>query len=176
MVFGYPEGVTVRSSLDTLEQLRHRVHETEQSRLAAHAEAERVAEAEQERARQVLLAATAQHEATRREEDHRLGGGGITAAEGQRWALWDTNQRKNRSLLWEEHARAVDTWRAAASQHERAKEALSRADAELRQVRERIEQRERTRRLGEEAVQQEAIDESSMRRFLEHRFPEPTGA
>jgi hypothetical protein len=159
--------VTVRSSLDTLEQLRQRVHEKEQSRLAAQAEAERAAEAEQERARQVLLAATAHHEATRREEDYRLLGCGVTAAEGQRRALWETAQRKSRTLLWEEHARAVDSWRVAASKHEQAREALCRADAELRQVRERIERRERTRRLGEEAVQQEAIDESSVRRFLE---------
>ena len=47
------------------------------------------------------------------------------------------------------------------------REALSRADAELRVVTERINQRERVRRRREEQAQQEALDESSLRRFLE---------
>jgi hypothetical protein len=159
--------VTLRSSLDTLELLRQRVHETEQLRLAAQAEAERCAEAEQERARQVLLAATARDEALRRKEDHRLLGGGITAAEGQRRALWESAQRRGRAQLWEAHERAVDSCRAAASKHEQARAALSRADAELRQVRERLERLERAKRLGEEQAQQENLDESSSRRVLE---------
>jgi hypothetical protein len=158
--------VTVRSSLDTLEQLRRWAHEAEQSRLAADAEAERGAEAEREQTRQVLLAATARHEATRREEDHRLVGG-ITAAEGQRRAFWESAQRKSCARLWGEHERALDSCRAAASRHEQARAALCRADAELRQVRERIERDERTKRRGEEQAQEESIDESSMRRFLE---------
>jgi fused signal recognition particle receptor len=159
--------VTVRSSLDTLEQLRQRAHEAEQSRLAAQAEAERSAEAEQERARQVLLAATSRHEATRREEDHRLIGGGITAAEGERRALWESAQRQRQALLWKKHEHAVDSCRAAASKHEQARASLCQADAELRQVRERIERDERAKRRGEEQAQQENLDESSLRRFLE---------
>jgi hypothetical protein len=159
--------VTVRSPLDTLQQLRQRAHETEQSRLAAQAEAERRAEAERERARRLLLAATAEHEATRREEDHRLLRAGITAAEGQRRELWEKAQRKSRALLGEEHERAVGSHQAASTQHEQAREALGRADAELKQVRDRIERRERSRRHGEELAQQETIDESSVRRFLE---------
>jgi hypothetical protein len=161
--------VAVRSSLDTLEQLRQRAHETEQARLAAQAEAERNAEAEQERARQVLLAATARHELTRREEDHRLIGGGITAAEGQRRVLWESAQRKNRALLWQQHERAAHSSRTAASKHEQARAALTRADAELRQVRERIDRRERSRQRGEEQAQQEVLDESSSRQFLERK-------
>ena len=73
---------------------------------------------------------------------------GITAAEGARRVVWDALQRKNRAALWEEHERAVDAYRAAAEKHEQAREALGRADAELRQVEERIEQRERSRRRG----------------------------
>lgn len=157
----------MRSPLDTLKDLRQRVHEGEQSRLAAHAEAERIANAEQERARQVLLAATARHEAARRDEDQRLVQDGITAAEGQRRALWETAQRKTRALLWEEHERAVDSSRLAAQNHERARDAMSQADAELRQVQQRIEQRERERQRSEETAQQETLDESSLRRFLE---------
>lgn len=115
----------------------------------------------------MLLAATAEHEATRRQEDHRLLCAGITAAEGQRREHWESAQRKGRALLGEEHARAVGSHRVASSQHEQAREALGRADAELRQVRERIEQRERSKRHVEEQAQQEMVDESRVRLFLE---------
>jgi len=157
----------VRSPLDTLKHLRKRVHDDEQSKLAAHAEAERIAGDDRERARQVLLAATANHEATRRDEDERLGGTGITAAEGARRVVWEALQRKHRAALWEEHERAVDSYRHAVEKHEEARHALRQADAELRQVEERIEQRERSRRRGEELAQQELLDEAALRRFLE---------
>jgi hypothetical protein len=157
----------VRSPLDTLKHLRKRVHDAEQSKLATHAETEQIADAERERARQVLLAATANYEATRREEDERLGALGITAAEGARRVAWEALQRKNRAALWDEHERAVDAYREAVEKHEQAREALGRADAELRQVEERIEQRERSRRRGEELAQQELLDEAALRRFLD---------
>jgi hypothetical protein len=147
--------------------LRQRVHEGERSGLAAHAEAERAAETERERARQLLLAATARHEAARRDEDQRLVQDGITAAEGQRRALWEGAQRRSQALLWEEHERAVDTFRLASANHDRAREALSRADAELKQVRERIGQRERAKQRNAETAQQEMLDESFLRRFSE---------
>lgn len=159
--------MAVRSPLDTLEQLRRQVHEAEKARLAAQAEAARAAADERERARQVLLAATARDEATRREEDQRLGEHGVTAAEGQRRVVWEAAQRQARAALWGEHERAVESHRAAAVQHERAQQALVRADGELRLIQERIERRERARRLGEEAAQQEALDEASLRRFSE---------
>jgi hypothetical protein len=157
----------VRSPLDTLKDLRQRVHESERSRLVAQAEAEQAADAEQERARQVLLAATARHEAARRDEDQRLVQDGITAAEGQRRALWEGAQRRSQALLWDEHERALDSFRLASTHHEQAREAMSRADAELKQVRERIEQRERAKQRSEEKVQQEMLDESFQRRFSE---------
>ena len=159
--------MSARSPLDTLKDLRQRVHESERASLAAHAEAERIANAERERARQVLLAATARHEAARRDEDQRLVQDGISAAEGQQRALWEATQRKARAALWEEHERALDSSRLAAHDHERAREAMSRADAELRLVRQRIEQLERERQRSEETAQQETLDESSLRRFLE---------
>jgi hypothetical protein len=167
LVFGYPRRVTVRSPLDTLEQLRRQVHEAEKARLAAQAEAARAAAAERERARQVLLAATARDEAARRDEDMRLGERGVTAAEGQRRVVWEAAQRQARAALWDEHERAVESHRAAALEHERAQQTLARADAELRLIQERIERRERARRLGEEAAQQELLDEASLRRFAE---------
>jgi hypothetical protein len=159
--------VSLRSPLDTLKDLRQRVHESERSRLVAQAEAERAAELEQERARQVLLAATARHEAQRRDEDQRLVQDGITAAEGQRRAHWEGSQRRTQALLWDEHERAVDSFRLASANHEQAREALSRADAELKQVRDRIEQRERAKRQSDEKAQQEMLDESFLRRFSE---------
>ncbi len=157
----------MRSPLDTLKDLRQRVHESERSRLVAQADAERAADAEQERARQVLLAATARHEAARRDEDQRLVQDGITAAEGQRRALWEGAQRRSQAVLWDEHERALDSFRLASTHHEQAREAMSRADAELKQVRERIEQRERAKQRSEEKVQQEMLDESFQRRFSE---------
>ena len=66
-----------------------------------------------------------------------------------------------------EHERAVDSHRQAVAGHESARAALTRADAELRVVRERIEQSERARQRGEELAQQEVSDESSLRRFVE---------
>jgi hypothetical protein len=157
----------MRSPLDTLKDLRQRVHESECSELAARAEAERLAQAEQERARRVLLAATARLEAVRRDEDQRLMQDGITAADGQRRAFWESAQRRSQALLWEEHERAMDCFRRASASHERAREALSRADAELKQVRERIEQRERAKQRREENIQQEMLDESFLRLFTE---------
>lgn len=157
----------MRSPLDTLKDLRQRVHESERSKLVAQADAERAAEAEQERARQVLLAATARHDAARRDEDQRLVQDGITAAEGQRRALWEGAQRRSQALLWDEHERALGSFRLASANHEQAREAMSRADAELKQVRERIEQRERAKQRSEEKVQQEMLDESFLRRFSE---------
>jgi len=159
--------VTARSPLDTLEHLRRQVHEAEKSRLAAQAEAARAAAAERERARQVLLAATARADATRREEDQRLGAQGVTAAEGQRRVVWEAMQRQARAVLWEEHERAVESHRAATLELERAQQTLARADSELRLVQDRVERRERVRRLGDEAAQQEALDEASLRRFSE---------
>lgn len=157
----------MRSPLETLRDLRQRVHESERLGLVALAEAERRAEAERERARQELLAATARHECARRDEEQRLVQDGITAAEGQQRTLWERAQRTCQALLWEGHERAVDSFRVAVQNHERAREALSRADAELKQVRERIEERERALRRSEEKAQQEMLDEASLRRFLE---------
>jgi hypothetical protein len=94
---------------------------------------------------------------------------GITAAEGQRRALWESAQLRTQTVLWEEHERAVGSFRLASQNHEQARDALSQADAELKQVRERIEQRERAKQRSEEKAQQEMLDESSLRRFLERK-------
>jgi hypothetical protein len=168
--------VTARSPLDTLKDLRQQVHQGEHSRVLSHAEAERLAEAERERARQLLLAAAASHEALRKQEDRLLSGRGITAAEGQLRAAWEERQRQNVAALWEEHERAVDSHREAIVSHERACEALTRADAELRLVAERIERQKRERQRGEELAQQETLDESAQRQFSERRFSERNGA
>jgi hypothetical protein len=164
---GYPRRVTARTPLDTLKDLRQQVHHGEHSRLLTQAEAERAADAERERARQLLLAATASHEALRKHEDQLLAERGITAAEGQLRAAWEERQRQNVAALWEEHERAVDSHREAVVRHERACQALTRADAELRLVADRIERRKRERERGEELAQQETLDESSLRRFSE---------
>lgn len=157
----------MRSPLDTLKELRQQVHDAEQAHLAQQATLEWSAEAEKARALQRLAAAEAEATAARRDEDERLAERGITAAEGQRRAHWESADRKHRARLGEEHARAIDNHRAAVARHERARAALSQADAELRVVQERIDQRERLRLRGEELAQQEVVDESSLRRFME---------
>jgi hypothetical protein len=166
-VLGYPRRVAPRSPLDTLKGLRQQVHQGEHTRVLTQAEAERAADADRERARQVLLAATASHEALRKHEDRLLSERGITAAEGQLRAAWEERQRQNVAALWGVHERAVDSHREAVVRHERACEALTRADADLRLVADRISTRERERQRGEELAQQETLDESSTRRFLE---------
>jgi hypothetical protein len=159
--------VTVRSPLETLKELRQQVHDAEQAQLAASASLESSAEEEKERARQRLAMAQARAEAARRREDERLAESGITAAEGQLRVQWENAERLNRARLDREHERAVDNLRAAVARHERARSSLSQADAELRVVQERIDQRERLRQRAEELAQQELVDESSLRRFTE---------
>ncbi len=143
------------------------MHESEQAQLVAKIQAEKAAEAQAERARRVLLATTAHQDAAVRAEDRRLGEGGITAAEGQRRVVWENTLRKNREQLAEELDRAVDSHRHAVTRHEQARSAVQRADAELKLVQERLDQRERSRELDRERAQQELVDESTLRRFLE---------
>lgn len=166
-VFGYPGGVTARSPLETLKELRQQVHEAERARLVAEATLEHAAETEKERARQRLAAAEAASAAARRREDERLAARGITAAEGQLRVHWENAERRRRARLGDEHERAVQSHRAAVERHDQARVALSQADAELRVVQERLDQRARLRQRGEELAQQEVIDESSLRRFQE---------
>jgi colicin import membrane protein len=159
--------VTVRSPLDTLKELRQQVHDAEQARLATQATLESCAEAEKERARERLAAAEAEAALARRQEDERLTALGITASEGQLRAHWEDAERRHRARLGQEHARAVENHRAAIARHDQARVALSQADAELRVVQERLDQRARLRQRGEELAQQEIVDESSLRRFQE---------
>jgi hypothetical protein len=143
------------------------VHESEQAQLVAKIQAERAAEAETERARRLLLATTAHQSAAVRAEDRRMGERGITAAEGQRRVVWENTLRKTREQLAEELDRAIDSHRHAVGRHEQARSSVQRADAELKLVQERLDQRERSRQLDRERAQQETLDESSLRRFLE---------
>jgi hypothetical protein len=159
--------VTVRSPLETLKELRQQVHDAEQAQLAASAALESSAEEERERARRRLAQPAAEAEAARRREDERLAESGITAAEGQLRVQWESAERNHRARLDREHARALDNLRAAAERHERARSSLSQADAELRVVQERIDQRERLQQRAEELAQQEMVDESALRRFSE---------
>jgi hypothetical protein len=157
----------VRSPLDTLKELRQQVHDAEQARLVTQAALESSAEAEKERAQQRLVAAEAAAAAVRQKEDERLSARGITASEGQLRAHWENAERSYRARLGQAHERAVDNHRAAVARHDQARAALSQADAELRVVQERLDQRARLRQRGEELAQQEIVDESSLRRFQE---------
>jgi hypothetical protein len=166
-LFGYPERVKRRSPLDTLKELRQRAHDTQRSQLAHQIEAERAAAAQAEQARQVLLETLRNEHGARLEEDRRLGENGITAADGQRRAEWERAMRQTREALTAQLDRAVDEHRAALDREEQARRAVDRSDAELKQVQERLNRAELNRRRELERAQQETLDESSMRRFLE---------
>jgi hypothetical protein len=156
-----------RSPLDTLKDLRQRAHDSEQSRLAALTQAEKAAEEAAERARNQLLAAELDNDSARREENRRLSEKGISAAEGQRRMAWEGASRQTREQLADELDRATRSHREAVAKEQQARGAVQRADAELKQVQEHLDQAAQSRRRQVESVEQEALDESSLRRFVE---------
>lgn len=166
-LFGYPERVKRRSPLDTLKELRQRAHDSQRTHLAQQIQAERAAAAQAERARQVLLEALRNEHAARLAEDRRLGESGITAADGQRRAEWEHAMRRTREELTAELDCAVETHRVTLANEEQARRAVDRSDAELKQVQERLDRAELTRQRELERAQQETLDESAMRRYLE---------
>jgi hypothetical protein len=156
-----------RSPLDTLKDLRQRAHDSERARLAAFMQAEKAAEEAAARARRELMAADIDTDCTRREEDRRLSESGISAAEGQRRMVWETASRQTREQLADELERATRSHREASAKEEQARGAVQRADAELKQVQEHLDQASQSQRRLMESAEQEALDESSSRRFVE---------
>jgi len=166
-VFGYSGRVKRRSPLDTLKDLRERAHDREQARLAALTRAEKAAEEAANQARRKLLAAELDNDSARRAEDRRLSASGISAAEGQRRMVWEGASRQTREQLADELDRATRTHREAVGREEQARGAVQQADAELKQVQDHLDQAAQSRRRHVESVEQEALDESSLRRFVE---------
>jgi hypothetical protein len=156
-----------RSPLDTLKGLRKRAHDSEQARLAALMQAEKAAEEAAARARRELTAADIDTDCTRRQEDLRLSQRGISAAEGQRRMAWESASRQTREQLAQELERATCSHREAVAKEEQARGAVQRADAELKQVQEHLDQAAQSRRRHLESAEQEALDESSSRSFVE---------
>lgn len=156
-----------RSPLDTLNELRQRAHDSQRSQLAQQAHSERAAAAQAERARGVLLEALRSEQIARLEEDRRLGESGITAADGQRRLEWQRSLRHRHEQLAVQLDQAVASHGEALAREERARHAVQRSDAELKLVRERLRRVEQDAQRERERAQQEALDESAMRRFLE---------
>ena len=158
-----------RSPLETLKDVRQRARDSEQARLAGCSRAEKQAAAAEARARQALLDQLSQAELARRAEDLRLEAGGITAAEGQRRLAWESAQRHTREQLSAELERAVALHREASRQHDLARGALQRADAELEQVERPLQRREQARMRQQEQAHQDTQDDASARAFSERK-------
>lgn len=75
--------------------------------------------------------------------------------------------RRTREELTAELDCAVETHRVTLANEEQARRAVDRSDAELKQVQERLDRAELTRQRELERAQQETLDESAMRRYLE---------
>jgi hypothetical protein len=161
--------VKPRSPLETLKDVRQRARDSEQARLVGCSRAEKQAAAAEARARQALLDQLSEAELARRTEDQRLEAGGITAAEGQRRLAWESAQRQVRENLSVALERAVASHREASRQHDLARSALQRADAELGQVERPLQRREHARLRQQEQAQQDTQDEASARAFSERK-------
>lgn len=161
------EGVKPRSPLEVLKDLRQRAHAEQQAALALRVEAEKAAEVDEERAHQRLMASQLQARALQSLEDRRLESTGITAREGQWGVAWQGASRRTERRLAHELDRAAGARREASMEQERAQSTLKRADAELKAVEARLEVGQRARQLEGERSQQEALDEASLRRFME---------
>jgi len=161
--------VKPRSPLETLKDVRQRARDSEQARLVGCSRAEKQAAAAEARARQALLDQLSQAQLERRSEDQRLEAGGITAAEGQRRLAWENAQRRTRENLSAALERAVASHREASRQHELARGALGRADAELEQVERPLQRREQIRLRQQEQARQDTQDDASARAFSERK-------
>ncbi len=143
------------------------MHDSEQARLATLVQAEKAAEEAAARARRELTAVDIDTDSTRREEHRRLSQNGISAAEGQRRMAWESASRQTREQLAAELERATRSHREAVAKEEQGRGAVQRADAELKQVQEHLNQAAQSQRRQVESAEQEALDESSSRRFVE---------
>jgi hypothetical protein len=155
------------SPLETLKDLQKQAHERGRAALAAGIAAEKAAEVEEQRARRDLAAAQLAASSIRREEDERLRRGGITAAEGRLRLAWQSEALRTERELELGLARAAESRRHALREQELARAALAKAELALKAVEGRLEAGDRARRLDVERAQQEAMDESTSRRFME---------
>lgn len=159
------------SALETLKTLRQRQHETEQSRLASSQERERAAAETELRAREALLGNARETRAARQSEDLRLERSGISAAEGQRRALWEASARRTAQQLSANLAQAAEIHRKATREHEQLRWAVQQSHAALEQVEQRLQRDARLLDRKLEQAQQESLDEAASRRFTERREP-----
>jgi hypothetical protein len=159
------------SALETLKTLRQRQHDTEQSRLASSLEREQAAADGELRAREALLGNLEEARATRRHEDTRLERDGISAADGQRRALWEASARRAAQQLSANLTRAAEIHRKAQREHEQLRLAVQQSHAALEQVEQRLQRDARLLDRKLEHSQQESLDEAASRRFTERGEP-----
>lgn len=157
-----------RSPLETLRELWQRTRDREKQRLSTTIREAASALAATERARQTLTAARQETSTARDAESRRLIDGAVTAAEGQRRAAWEREQRKRDAELARELERALASHRQAVLDHETAARDFAKADAAVGRVEERLARAESARQRALDAAQQELVDEAALRRFMEH--------
>ena len=154
-----------RSPLDSLEQLRARARDEQRAELKAQIEAAQAARERRGSAERAWRASTDAHKGARSLENQRLSGPGISAGEGQRCAAWEASSRQQLAALESDLERRVSEQNSALAQQRDAAERLTRLDAELKQVSERLLEQERERARRRENGVQEAADELSLQRF-----------
>jgi len=168
-IFGYAVGVSRRSPLETLKDVRARSKDGEKVRFAAVTQRELAARVDVERSLASLRAAREEAARARAAETGRSKQGAVTAAEGERRALWERAQRRQEAELSKQLERAVESHRGALLEQERAARDLESANVALEQVQGRLDRAESARQRARDAVQQELTDEASLRRFVEQR-------
>jgi hypothetical protein len=154
-----------RSPLDSLEQLRTRARDEQRAELKAQIEAAEAARERRGSAERAWQASAEAHKGARTLENQRLSGPGISAAEGQRCAAWEASCRQQLAALESDLERRVSEQNSALAKQSDAAARLTRLDAELKQVSERLLEQARERARQRENGVQEVADELALQRF-----------
>lgn len=154
-----------RSPLDSLEQLRTRARDEQRAALKAQIDAVELARERRGSAERAWRAGAEAHKSARTLENQRLKGPGISAGEGQRHAAWEASCRQQLALLQSDLERSVSEQNSALAKQRDAAAQLTRLDAELKQVSERLHEQARERARRHENGVQEVADELALQRF-----------
>jgi hypothetical protein len=154
-----------RSPLDSLEQLRTRARDEQRAELKSQIEAAELARERRGSAERAWRAGTEAHKSARTLENQRLSGPGSSASDGQRRAAWEASRRQELAALESDLARRVSEQNSALAKQQDAAARLTRLDAELKEVSERLLEQARERARRRENGVQEAADELSLQRF-----------
>lgn len=170
-IFGYPVGVVPRRSpLETLRDLRARARDAERAGLASKVQSEVAAAAATAAASDALLEARNEVASARAVEARRVTLQGMTAADGQRLALWELAQRGRQAQLAADLAGTVDAHDRALRERASSAAAVRRADEQLERVQERVRNAEVRLLQAREAAREEELNEAALRRSWERSY------